>query len=107
MLRIKLLLDRTLEFIVITTAGILVVDVLWQVFARFFLKDPSSWTEELATFLLIWVTLLGSAVALGRGAHLGIDYFVLRQDVPHRHITFTIPKRLRVSYQKHAIILFQ
>jgi TRAP-type C4-dicarboxylate transport system permease small subunit len=30
----------------------------------------------LATFLLIWVALLGAAVALGRGAHLGIDYFV-------------------------------
>jgi TRAP-type C4-dicarboxylate transport system permease small subunit len=37
---------------------------------------PSRWTDELATFLLIWVALLGAAVALNRGAHLGIDYFV-------------------------------
>jgi len=56
----------------------LVIDVLWQVFTRFILKRPSSWTEELATFLLIWVALLGAAVALGRGAHLGIDYFVAK-----------------------------
>ena len=34
------------------------------------------YTEETAIFLLIWVSLLGSAVALRKGAHLGIDYFV-------------------------------
>jgi TRAP-type C4-dicarboxylate transport system permease small subunit len=56
--------------------AVLVVDVLWQVFTRFILKNPSTWTEELATFMLIWVSLLGAAVALSRGAHLGIDYFV-------------------------------
>ncbi len=56
--------------------AILVLDVLWQVFTRLILKDPSTITEELATFMLMWVALLGSAVAMGRGAHLGIDYFV-------------------------------
>ena len=56
--------------------GALVVDVSWQVITRFILKNPSSWTEELAIYLLIWVGLLGSAVALNRRAHLGIDYFV-------------------------------
>jgi TRAP-type C4-dicarboxylate transport system permease small subunit len=56
--------------------GVLVVDVTWQVITRFIIKKPSNWTEELATFLMIWVGLLGSAVALNRGAHLGIDYFV-------------------------------
>jgi len=56
--------------------AVLVVDVLWQVFTRFILKNPSTWSEELAVFMLIWVSLLGAAVALNRGAHLGIDYFV-------------------------------
>lgn len=72
----KRVLDKILEVLVMVVVAVLVLDVLWQVFTRFILKDPSSWTEELATFLLIWVALLGAAVALGRGAHLGIDYFV-------------------------------
>lgn len=76
MMKIKQLLDKSLEVLVMVSVGFLVIDVLWQVFTRYVLGDPSSWTEELATFLLIWVALLGSAVALGRGAHLGIDYFV-------------------------------
>jgi len=73
---VKRVLDRSLEGLVMVVVAILVVDVLWQVFTRFILKDPSTWTEELAVFMLIWVSLLGAAVALGRGAHLGIDYFV-------------------------------
>ncbi len=74
--RIKTVLDRSLEVLVMIVVAVLVLDVLWQVFTRFVLKDPSTWTEELAVFMLIWVSLLGAAVALGRGAHLGIDYFV-------------------------------
>ena len=73
---IKHVLDRLLEGLVMIVVAVLVVDVLWQVFTRFVIKKPSTWTEELAIFMLIWVSLLGAAVALGRGAHLGIDYFV-------------------------------
>ena len=73
---LKWVLDRSLEVLVMVVVAVLVLDVLWQVFTRFVLGNPSMWTEELATFMLIWVSLLGAAVALGRGAHLGIDYFV-------------------------------
>jgi len=73
---IKKILDRSLELLVVVVVAVLVVDVSWQVFTRFILKDPSTWSEELAVFMLIWVSLLGAAVALNRGAHLGIDYFV-------------------------------
>ena len=67
--------------------GVLVLDVLWQVATRFILKKPSNWTEELATFLLIWVGLLGAAVALNRGAHLGIDYVVGKLAFKQRLLT--------------------
>jgi TRAP-type C4-dicarboxylate transport system permease small subunit len=84
---IKKILDRSLELLVMVVVAVLVVDVLWQVFTRFILKSPSIWTEELATFMLIWVALLGAAVALSRGAHLGIDYFVGKLSVKTRLYT--------------------
>ena len=84
---IKKLLDRSLELLVMVVVVVLVVDVLWQVFTRFILKNPSTWTEELAVFMLIWVSLLGAAVALGRGAHLGIDYFVGKLPMKQRLVT--------------------
>jgi len=76
LIALKKVLDRLLEGLVMVVMAVLVLDVLWQVFTRLVLKDPSTWTEELAIFMLVWVSLLGAAVALGRGAHLGIDYFV-------------------------------
>lgn len=81
---IRTTLDRALETLVAVVMGVLVLDVSWQVFTRFVLKDPSTWTDELATFLLIWVSLLGAAVALKRGAHLGMDYFVERMSPSRR-----------------------
>lgn len=73
---IKNILDRALEILVMVVMAALVIDVSWQVFTRLVLKKPSTGTEELAVFMIIWVSLLGAAVALNRGAHLGIDYFV-------------------------------
>lgn len=77
-LKVKAVLDRFLERLVAAVMAILTLDVTWQVVTRYILKHPSNWTEELATFLMIWVGLLGAAVALHRRAHLGIDYFVGR-----------------------------
>lgn len=75
-------LDRFLEILLTVVMALLVLDVVWQVFTRYTNKffpefiEPSDWTGELATFLLIWVGMLGTSVALYRGSHLGIDYFV-------------------------------
>ncbi len=71
--RVRALVDKVLEFAVVVVMGALVLDVLWQVFTRFVLQDPSSFTEELARYLLIWVGLLGAAYAAGKRMHLALD----------------------------------
>ena len=65
--------DRYTKIVLITLMGILVVDVIWQVFTRYVLQSPSTFTDELARFLLIWVSLLGAAYASGKNMHLAID----------------------------------
>ena len=57
----------------------------------------ANWTEELARFLLIWVSLLGGAVAFGTKGHLGVDYFVGKFDVEARKLMAVIV---------HLIVLF-
>lgn len=73
-------LVKALEITVIVLVAVLVLDVLWGVFSRYVLGAQSRWTEELATMLLIWVSLLGAAVAFAAKAHLGVDYFVSKFD---------------------------
>jgi len=75
-LKLKQWLVKGLELIVILVVGFLVIDVVWGVFTRYVLQNASSWTEELARMLLIWVALLGASIAFIRKSHLGVDYFV-------------------------------
>lgn len=67
---------RVLRFAIGLIMAALVAIVLWGVFARFVLRDPSWWSEEAARLLLIWLTMLGAAAASASRDHLGVDYFV-------------------------------
>jgi TRAP-type C4-dicarboxylate transport system permease small subunit len=71
-------IDTALRQFLIALMALLVLTVTWQVLTRFILRDPSSFTEELARFLLIWIGLLGAAYALRTKAHLGIDILLQR-----------------------------
>jgi TRAP-type C4-dicarboxylate transport system permease small subunit len=74
----KVVLDRILAWVVIVLMAAITVNVLWQVFTRFILGDPSSFTDELARFMLIWVGLLGAAYVMGQRGHLAIDLLLTR-----------------------------
>jgi TRAP-type C4-dicarboxylate transport system permease small subunit len=76
--------DAAVSAAIVLLMGLMVVTVTWQVITRYVLNNPSSYTEELATYLLIWVSLLGAAYALRQKAHLGIDVLVLRLSAPWR-----------------------
>ncbi len=73
-------LDRLLGGVICVLMGAMVLNVLWQVFTRFVLRHPSSFTEELARYMMIWVGLLGSAYAAGKKSHLALDLVTARLD---------------------------
>lgn len=73
MTKVRQFVDRFLAISLILIMGAAVINVLWQVITRWIIGDPSSYTEELARYLLIWVGLLGSAYAAGKKLHLAID----------------------------------
>tara|TARA_R100001143_G_C3360031_1_gene134870 strand:+ start:4650 stop:5165 length:516 start_codon:yes stop_codon:yes gene_type:complete len=68
-------IDKTLGWVMVVLMAILVIDVVWQVTTRYVLGSASSFTEEIARYLLIWIGLLGSAFAYRKNLHLAFDYF--------------------------------
>ncbi|MUH35831.1 TRAP transporter small permease [Zobellia amurskyensis] len=66
-------IDKVLAYFLVTIMGIMVLNVLWQVFSRFLLGSPSSFTDELARYLMIWVGILGAAYVSGKNLHVAID----------------------------------
>ncbi|MCG2460246.1 TRAP transporter small permease [Flavobacteriaceae bacterium F89] len=69
----KATVDKVLEKSLITILSIMLLSVVWQVFSRYILKAPSTITDEISSFSLIWVGLLGAAYATGKQLHLAID----------------------------------
>lgn len=78
---------KVLEKTLIILMASIVIDVSWQIFTRFVLKNPSSFSEELAGFLLIWIGLLGASYALYTRAHLGIDILTTNLEGLNRKIS--------------------
>ena len=72
----RIFVDRLVESFLVAILGIMVVNVLWQVFTRFFTNSPSSFTDELARYLMIWLGILGAAYVTGKNEHVAINFFV-------------------------------
>ncbi|MBN2704706.1 MAG: TRAP transporter small permease [Pontiellaceae bacterium] len=85
-------LTRSLGSLVVKMAG----DSGWEPWS-WLPTGQATWTEELARFLLIWVSLLGGAVAFGTKGHLGVDYFVGKFDPDARKLMMVV---------SHLIVLF-
>lgn len=67
-------ITKAIEIFLIVIFALLVFDVLWQVFSRYFLRASSSWTEELARFILIWMSIIGAAYLNAKREHLSMDF---------------------------------
>ncbi|WP_299996979.1 TRAP transporter small permease [uncultured Cedecea sp.] len=68
-------IDTVLAWFSIVIMTMLVFCVVWQVFSRYVLNSPSTMTDEIARFSMIWVALLGAAYTVGLQKHLSIDLF--------------------------------
>ena len=42
----------------------MVINVLWQIITRYFSASPSSFSDELARYLMIWLGLIGQHMSL-------------------------------------------
>ena len=82
---------RALEIATTVLFAALVLDVLWGVVSRYWPGIvPSDWTEELGIYLLVWVSLLGSALTYRDRGHLGVDYFVMHFDPAARRVAAVV-----------------
>lgn len=76
MQRISLILHKILAVLAIAVFVLLIFDVVLGVASRYLFGGQIRWTEELATFLLVWLVFCGAAIAYHDKAHLGIDLLV-------------------------------
>ena len=77
-MQLRKMIDKVLANMLVIIMAVMVLNVLWQVASRFILGSPSSFTDELARYLMIWVGILGAAYVSGRNMHVAIDVLPTR-----------------------------
>lgn len=98
-------IDRSVRFLLVVLMSAIVIDVLVQVFSRYLFNAPLGFTDELASFLLIWLGLLGAAYATGEKQHLAIDLLAMRVSPTSQQRLLTIVTWLTVLFAVTVLII--
>lgn len=102
--RIAGTLDRVLEAVLISIFVALVIVVVLQVASRYLANNPTTWTEEVARFLFIWLGLVGSAYASGGMRHLSIDILPLALSGVVKRVLLVALEFLVISFSGSVLI---
>lgn len=74
--RLNDVLERTALAAVVVMMAAMSVVIFAQAAGRYALDFSLTWSEELARFLMVWVSMLGGAVAARRRLHVGFEALV-------------------------------
>ena len=99
------LLSKALGVICVIVFAVLVIDVMWGVFARQILEDQPAWTEEFARLLLVWLAILGGVLAYSGDRHLGVDVLVSRFDPGSRRLALAIGHGLVFGFSTCVLLI--
>ncbi|MDJ1160175.1 TRAP transporter small permease [Chelatococcus sp. SYSU_G07232] len=73
---LKNAVDAALRLFIGLIVCVLLAAVVWQVVSRYVLNAPSTITEEVSRYALIWLGLMGTAYAVGQGRHMAFTTLV-------------------------------
>ncbi len=74
----RIMVEKALAGLLVVLFSATVITVIWQVVGRYLLEAPSSATEEIARFLLIWLGMVSMAYAFAKRMHVGVDLISAR-----------------------------
>lgn len=78
MKQLRKILNQILRVLAGVSFLAMVVLTCWQVFTRYILQNPSSWSEELVSYLFAWMSLFGASIVVGERGHMNIPIVVER-----------------------------
>ena len=98
-------INRILALFLAFIMGLMTLNVLWQVFSRYVMDSPSSVTDELARYLMIWVGVLGAAYVAGQNKHVAIDIIPSRLSGKNQRVVKSIVNSLVILFALLAFII--
>lgn len=79
--------NRWIEYLLFGLGFSMAILVAVQVFCRYILNSSLFWSEELARYMLVWLSFFGATVAYYRNLHPGVDALTSRLSAAKRRIS--------------------
>lgn len=76
--KVSRICERVVQYTLVGAVAVMTVIIIIQVFMRYLFLFSLSWSEEVARYLMIWVSFLGASLALKYGFHIGVEFVVNR-----------------------------
>ena len=83
-------LCKLIKIVMAVFLAIMVVLVFGNVVLRYGFNSGVAVSDELSRWLFVWITFLGTVVAMKEGTHLGTDTLIARLSVRGQKICFVI-----------------
>ncbi|UYF98668.1 MULTISPECIES: TRAP transporter small permease [unclassified Halomonas] len=75
---INRLLSKLITVLTSAMLAVMVLVAIWQVVSRYVLNDPSTFSQEFLRYSLIWITMIGGALAFHTKKHIAVEMLVNR-----------------------------
>ena len=74
-------INRLLDGVSVLCMGLILILVIAQVAMRYIFNSPLVWSEELAVYVMVWMTFIGSVICMRDNEH--IEVTILTDYLPH------------------------
>ena len=69
---------HALEWLAMISLVVMTGVVFFDVILRYIFNQGMPWTQEIATLLLVWFSLIGMAIGVGEKIHISIEMFTMK-----------------------------
>lgn len=95
---------NALRYVLAAFMVIMIAAVVWQVFTRFVIQDPSNFTDELSRYLLMWIGILGGAYTFAIKRHLALELIAAKCQERGLNILSIVVNTLVVLFSAIALV---
>jgi TRAP-type C4-dicarboxylate transport system permease small subunit len=97
-------LNQCIEYSLFGLGFSMAMLVAVQVFCRYVLNSSLFWSEELARYMLVWLSFLGATVAYYRNVHPGVDILTSRMPATGQRISAMLVQLISMALAVVMII---
>ncbi len=102
--KVESFLNKIIEIAFIICGGALLILLGIEVFFRYVLNNALSWPEEVAGFVFVWFTLLGTAYLVNENSHISFSILSSKGSRKVKTILFILSQIAILAYAYFMIV---